>query len=44
MGDPERFEGGTVDLRQRCREIDGIYSKIRRDTGRSAMGNPVEIW
>jgi hypothetical protein len=43
VGDAERFGGGTVDLNLRCREIDGIYSKIRRDTGRSAMGGPVEI-
>jgi hypothetical protein len=34
---------GVGDLRKRCRKIDEIYSEIRRDTGRSAIGGPVEI-
>jgi hypothetical protein len=31
------------DFWERCRKIDGMYSEIRRDTRRSAMGGPVEI-
>jgi hypothetical protein len=31
------------DLKEKCREIGGIYSEIRRDTGRSTMKDPVEI-